>query len=72
MSIELDKQQRLEEYRVLYAKIPGEETTDKLDWLVDNLHCSRQTAWIWNMKASPRPIPSAKLKIMRQLLKVPQ
>ena len=69
MDIKDENKRRRDEYRALYAKIPGQNTSEKLDWLCTNLHCTRSTARIWNMRDSTRPIPDAKLKIMRTLLK---
>lgn len=63
---ELNK--RREKYRELFAQIPGRKTSERIDWLVEKLHCSRSTARIWNMKDSKRPIPAAKLAIMQDLL----
>ncbi len=68
MTTKDETQERLAEYKQLYAKIPGDDTTAKLDWMCENLHCSRTTARIWNTANTPRPMPAAKLKIMRKLL----
>lgn len=63
-----DLQQRRDEFRELFALIPGQMVKDKMQWLVDNIGCSRTTARIWNMRDSNRPPPSAKLMLIRRML----
>lgn len=59
---------RRQKYRELFQRIPGKKTSERITWLVENLHCSRITACIWNMKDSKRPIPAAKLAIIEAIL----
>ena len=68
------KTARHQRFRELLAKIPTNGTTpfkiaaERLDWLVANLYCSRQTARVWCMKEPHRVIPAAKLRFMADKL----
>ena len=70
----MDHGQRHQQFRELLAKIPTNGTTpfkiasERLDWLVANLYCSRQTARAWCMTEPHRAIPEAKLRFMADKL----
>lgn len=61
-------QKRRARYSELLARVPARKMSERIDWLVENLGCSRNTARIWNMRNTKRPMPDAKLSIMQRLL----
>lgn len=66
--MEDDKKQRRQKFRELIGKLGMDKAKDRIDWLVQNLHCSRSTARIWHMNETDRPMPTAKLEIMERLI----
>lgn len=68
MNKQMTPAQRCQRFNDLFARVPGDSTSDKLDWLENNLHCSRKTAIIWRSPTTTRPIPTAKLAILERLL----
>lgn len=60
--------ERKAEFDRLFESLPG-RNIERLRRVADALFCKENTVRIWRMKAPPRVIPEAKLKILQRALK---
>ena len=64
----MTQEERAQEFRRVLDRIPAERSVDRIRKVAGILHCELNTVRIWKLANNSRPIPEAKLKILKDAL----
>lgn len=64
----MTQEERAQEFRRVLDKIPAERSIERIRKVAGILHCELNTVRIWKLANNSRPIPEAKLKILKDAL----
>ena len=64
----MTQEERAQEFRRVLDRIPAERSIDRIRKVAGILHCELNTVRIWKLANNSRPIPEAKLKILKDAL----
>lgn len=70
--INLTEDERRAKYKKIVLGLPHKKTKDKMEFISNLIYCSPTTAEIWYSENTPRPIPTQKLRLFKEKLKLPK